>query len=263
MKAFFTILLLLICLAITAQNKTLQGQFTGKNLDKSFINVINTSQYKATVSKLDGRFEIIAKVGDSILISSIQYTEIKFVVKPEFFKEKVEIPLKLKINELQQVDLYTMGLSGNIDEDVQNIKVNDEMVYFGDFDVSKVYDDEVTTASEFTFRNKALDESTVAGQIQGTDINFLLIFKKVSGLFRKKDKSNSSFKNKDNQTTRLTDKDFFTEVIGINENQIGHFISYAKLKGLTSDMLKKSNELDLIEFLMKTSVQFKKEYGAR
>lgn len=107
-----------------AQNKTLKGEFTGKNLDKSFINVINLNQYKATISKENGRFEIPAKVGDSILISSIQYAEVKFLVKPDFFENGIEIPLKLKINELQNVDIYSLGLTGDIEKDIQGIKTN-------------------------------------------------------------------------------------------------------------------------------------------
>lgn len=95
-------------LTVEAQeNSLLLGIFTGENLERSFINVININQYKATISQLDGKFEIEAKTGDSILISSIQYAEIKFVVKPEYFEDVLEILLKLKLNELQQLDIYS------------------------------------------------------------------------------------------------------------------------------------------------------------
>ncbi|RRO13521.1 hypothetical protein [Flavobacteriaceae bacterium 14752] len=107
------------------QNKTLKGQFKGKNLDKSFINVININQYKATISQEDGRFKIPAKVGDSILISSIQYSEVKFVVKPEFFEDDIEIPLKLKVNELQDINLYSLGLTGDLTKDAKSIETYD------------------------------------------------------------------------------------------------------------------------------------------
>ncbi len=109
----------------SAQNFIIKGQFTGKNLEKSFINVINTTQYKATISQLDGRFEIPAKAGDSILISSIQYKEVKFVVKPDFEDQVIEIPLKLKITELEQVDIYSIGLSGDLNKDAERIRTND------------------------------------------------------------------------------------------------------------------------------------------
>lgn len=119
-------ILLFSHLNISAQdNNLLKGQFTGENLEKSFINVININQYKATISQLDGKFKIEAKVGDSILISSIQYSEIKFVVKPEFFEEGLEIPLKLKVNELLDVNIYSLGLTGDLSKDAENIKTKD------------------------------------------------------------------------------------------------------------------------------------------
>mgnify|MGYP005855966075 CR=1 FL=1 len=118
-------MMLLIVTVASSQNQNLEGQFTGKNLDKSFINVINLNQYKATISKKDGRFEIPAKVGDSILISSIQYVEVKFLVKSEFFEETIEIPLKLKVNELNDVNVYSLGFTGDLAKDAQSIKTQD------------------------------------------------------------------------------------------------------------------------------------------
>ncbi len=108
-----------------AQNKILKGQFTGENLDKSFINVINLNQYKSTISQENGKFQIPAKVGDSIFVSSIQYSEVKFLVKPEFFEDEIEIPLKLKVNELQDVNLYSLGLTGDLTKDANSIETYD------------------------------------------------------------------------------------------------------------------------------------------
>ena len=125
MKTVLSLLLFLIVAMASSQNQKLKGQFTGENLDKSFINVINLNQYKATISKLDGKFEIPAKVGDSILISSIQYVEVKFLVKLEFFKERIEIPLKLKVNELNDVNVYSLGFTGDLAKDAKSIKTQD------------------------------------------------------------------------------------------------------------------------------------------
>ncbi|MGX1025123.1 hypothetical protein [Psychroflexus sp. MBR-150] len=126
MKAFLGFILMMFYFNLSfAQNKTIKGQFTGKNLDNSFINIINLNQYKATISQEDGRFEIPAKVGDSILISSIQYSEVKFLVKPEFFEDEIEIPLSLKVNELQDVNLYSLGLTGDLAKDAESIETYD------------------------------------------------------------------------------------------------------------------------------------------
>ena len=162
MKNSLSFLVFLTVAIATSQNQNLKGQFTGENLDKSFINVINLNQYKATISKQDGKFEIPAKVGDSILISSIQYVEVKFLVKPEFFEEQIEIPLKLKVNKLEQVNLYSLGLTGNLETDVEHIKTNEALKFdISSFDISNAYDEKVTTQSEFTHRNVALEYNQI------------------------------------------------------------------------------------------------------
>jgi hypothetical protein len=255
MKVFFVSLLICFSLHLSAQNQVLKGQFTGDNLEKSFINVINVNQYKATISQLDGKFEIQAKVGDSILISSIQYAEFKFVVKPASLEDKIEIPLKLKVNKLKDVDIYSLGLTGNIEKDVKNIKVKDDAVVANsdNFEISKVYDEGVTTESEFTLRNVAMEENVVPASV-----DFKKVFKLIGKLFdkKKKDKSSGYYQNP-YKSNKLDDLDFFVDYLKIDEDEIGLFIDYARSKGMSDDMLKSRNELELIQFLMIISKEFK------
>ena len=186
MKTSLSFLVFLTVATASSQNQNLKGQFTGENLDKSFINVINLNQYKATISKQDGRFEIPAKVGDSILVSSIQYVEVKFLVKPEFFEEQIEIPLKLKVNELEQVNLYSIGLTGHLETDIQHIKTNEPLnIDIRSFDISNAYH-EVGTQSEFSVRNVALEQNQIP-----SNINLIAVFKLVKKLFSKKEKTTS------------------------------------------------------------------------
>lgn len=262
MKNVLSTLILFSFAWISAQDKTVKGQFVGDNLNQSYINVININQYKATISQKDGRFEIPAKVGDSILISSVQYSEIKFVIKPEFFEENIEIPLKLKVNELDQVDLYSIGLSGNLEKDIKNIKIgkpfDNGSFDIGNFDISKIYDEKVSTQSEFSLRNVALEQNQIPASV-----DFKKVFKLINSLFdKKKNENENKFPRKVKaQTHLLEDTDFFVNFLKIGKDQIGQFIDYAKLNGLTNEMLLKSNELDLIQFLIDISENFKTEYG--
>lgn len=257
MKLFCSIFFISLVFTSYAQNKKLKGKFIGENLEKSFINVINVNTYKATISQLGGKFEIEAEVGDSILISSIQYKEMKFVVKPEFFNNSIEIPLKLKVNELDQVNLFSINLTGNLESDAKNIKLNkSSKLDFGTFDVSKAYDEEVTTQAEFSLRNVAMEQNPIPASV-----NFRRVFKLISGLFTKRDQYKNGTDNKSSLIGKLGGKDFFIDFLNIKENQIGQFISYAKGNGLTNELFKQSNDLDLIQFLMEISEDFKAEYG--
>jgi|GEM_PF-6259789 len=257
MKLPFLLIIVSLVFMSYAQNTQLKGQFTGKKLEKSFINVINISQSKTTISQLDGKFEIEAKSGDSIIVSSIQYKKIKFVVKPEFFDKGIEIPLKLKINELDQINLYSIGLTGNLKTDAKNIKLNKPSTAdFGTFDVSKVYDDEVTIQSEFSFRNDAMVQNPIPASV-----DFKAVFRLVGKLFKKRQNNSTSARTSVEQLDRLEDVDFFVNTLKIEEEQIVHFLSYAKTNGLTTEMLRQSNELDLMQFLINISENFKAEYG--
>lgn len=255
-KIFYFILFTLVISLVTAQDKTVRGQFIGENLDKSYINVININQYKATISQLDGKFEIEAKAGDSILISSIQYDEIKFVVKPEFFDETIEIPLRLKVNALEEVNLYSLGLTGDLQKDAESIKTdNSAFLNTRNFDVSNVYDEGVTTQSEFSLRNIAMEQNPIPASLD---------VKKVIGLLKKTlnpQKRKANLSNFDiEKANKLNDISFLINTLNIEESQIGHFISYAQANGLTIDLLHPSKELDLIEFLLEISKAFKDEY---
>jgi hypothetical protein len=50
---------------------------------------------------------------------------------------------------------------------------------------------------------------------------------------------------------------FFKENLNIDKDKINQFIFYVEDKGLSKVMLKKGNELDLIEFLIQKSKEFK------
>lgn len=255
-KTSFPLILLFLSFGSFAQNNIMKGKFTGENLEKSFINIININQAKATISQLDGNFEIQAREGDSILISSIQYKEIKFVVKPEYFEELIEIELHLKVNELSQVDLYSIGLTGNLTTDAENIRTEDSSIMnISRSDIANAYDENVETQAVFTHRNVAMEQNSIPASV-----DFIKVFSLMGRLFKKNKKKNNSETEYKYQRSRLDDIDFLINVLEIKEDDVGHFLDYAESKGISKTMLKPSNELDLIEFLIKISKEFKAEY---
>lgn len=257
-KIYFTVIVtLLFSSDLISQNFTIKGQFTGENLEKSFINVINTTQYEATISQLDGKFSITAQVGDSILISSIQYKDVKFVVKEEFKSEHIKIPLKLKINELDDVDVYSLGLTGDLEKDADNIQIDESIAFsLSSFDISNAYDPEVTTQSEFTLRNLALEKNQpniptnfniigIAGALVNT------IFKK------KKTKNKKGLIETESHTLTYNDILSLKHHLNLEEEEIENFMSYAYANGLDKISKKNTNELDLVQFLLELSNEFK------
>ena len=222
-----------------AQEFELKGQFTGENLEKSFINVINATTYKATISQLDGKFKIPVRVGDSIFISSIQYKDVKFVVQPEYQNENIEIPLKLKINELEQVDIYSLGLTGDLDKDAGNIKTNEFNQRAAGLPVPK---------KQLTKNERRL----YAAKSSGGGIPLDYVFNLINGNI-KMYKQLIKYDRVDNQKVKLGSifpERFYTEDLNLPDNLVEDFVYYCvEQHPSTISLMRQRNTLELYEVL--------------
>ena len=241
-----------ICQFCYSQNFKVKGQFTGSNLEKSFINVINTTQFTATISQQDGEFEIYASVGDSILISSIQYKEVKFIVKPEFKTEPIEIPLTLKVTELEKVDIYTTGLTGDLEKDAKAIKLDENMALnFNLIDLAKAYDPEITAQSEFNIRNHALEKNQPN---LATNFDFIMMGKMLVNLIAKKKNKNKRNISHQDLVFTIDDVSSLSYYLNIEEQNLEAFMTYAYSKGLDEFLKTNPSDMDLIQFLVELSL---------
>jgi len=224
---------------IYAQDFELKGQFTGENLERSFINVINTTTYKATISQLDGKFRLPVRVGDSILISSIQYKDVKFIVKAEFENETIEISLKLKINELEQVDVYSLGLTGDLGKDAGNIKTNEFNQRAAGLPVPK---------KQLTKNERRL----YAAKSSAGGIPLDYMFNLINGNI-KMYKQLIQYDRVDNQKVKLASifpERFYTEDLNLPDNLIEDFVYYCvEQHPETLQLMRQQNTLELYEVL--------------
>ncbi len=222
-----------------AQEFELKGQFTGENLEKSFINVINTTTYKATISQLDGKFELPVRAGDSILISSIQYKDVKFIVKQEYKNEGILIPLNLKINELEQVDVYSLGLTGDLDKDAGNIKTNEFNQRAAGLPVPK---------KQLTKNERRL----YAAKSSGGGIPLDYMFNLINGNI-KMYKQLIKYDRVDNKKAKLASifpERFYTEDLNLPNNLIEDFVYYCvEQHPHTISLMQQQNTLELYEVL--------------
>lgn len=240
-------------LNLSAQNFVVQGKFSGNNLEKSFINVINTSQYTASISQLDGKFKIPAKVGDSILISSVQYKDVKFIVKEDFKTQSVDIPLQPKVTTLEVVDVYSLGLSGDLEKDARTIKIDKAMILdLGSFDISKAYDPNVTTESEFKQRNLAMEKNQPNLPANFDVLNLAKAL--VKAVFKKK-KQEKPRNIEDDKAQNISYNEIksLSAYLNIEETEIENFMSYAYSNGLRSKLKNNTNQLDLLQLLLDLS----------
>ncbi|WBL26277.1 hypothetical protein [Zunongwangia sp. HGR-M22] len=121
----FLLLLFCFCNAVFSQQRQdLTGQIVNDSIGEAFVNILNITAETGTVSESDGRFGLTVKENDSILFSSVQF-ENKYVVitKEIIAKGFLEIELTEEVNRLETVHLNNIKLTGNLEGDIQNIKV--------------------------------------------------------------------------------------------------------------------------------------------
>lgn len=91
-------------LSQTSERKLLKGKVTAYTPNLDGIYVINLSSEKETVTKESGYFSIMAKEGDSIMFSSIQFKGKTIEVdSTNFGKELLFVKLETRINQLDEV----------------------------------------------------------------------------------------------------------------------------------------------------------------
>ena len=131
MKFQFLIFFLCIPIFISAQEKEvlIDGQIKNNSPDIEGIHILNITSLVATITKKDGSFQIRGKVGDTLLVSSIQYEIQRLKLTQENIdKKRITILLTSKINELDEVVVRPHNLSGNLSRDLKNTKTAYEEV---------------------------------------------------------------------------------------------------------------------------------------
>lgn len=108
----------------SAQPFILEGELTHpieKELDN--IHIFNSSTFKGAVTDLNGSFTIEVSIGDTLLISALQYEKISLVISLEYYvTKKVSIDLKDITNELDEIFLKSHSLTGDLLIDSKSIK---------------------------------------------------------------------------------------------------------------------------------------------
>lgn len=126
-RILFTLSIFLICFSLNSQNK--EKLIFGKVIDSigavENANVINLRSNKGTFTNENGEFKMIAALGDSLRISSIQYiTSFIIVNKFSLDKKKMEIYLKTATQVLDEFEIKRNKLLGILGIDGKSVPKN-------------------------------------------------------------------------------------------------------------------------------------------
>lgn len=104
---FLYILIVVLSQTVCGQNKErilINGKITSNTYDLEGVYVVNAETENMVTTNADGSFSIMAKAGDVLVFSSIQFKENRTVLTPENFSDlNFTVKLSLVVHQLQEV----------------------------------------------------------------------------------------------------------------------------------------------------------------
>ncbi|GGF75287.1 hypothetical protein SAMN05444281_2287 [Wenyingzhuangia marina] len=227
--------------------KFLKGLVVNDSIDVADVTVTNKNLKQSTKTNNSGVFELPVRIGDSIMVSAIHINKISLLITQEIIdNESLKIEVEENINNMEEVVLnnvlsesslsFNVGPTTNPDpEKLERIKL------------------------------KHLTNTDPTRTFQGG--NILGLFSLVSKLF--KNKNGKKYLSKQEKRVRFErfkvdfvkefGSSFFTDDLNISEFRIDEFLTFCNQKKSIYKMYSKDEKLELIDFLIKQSKEYKKE----
>ncbi len=243
MKKIYLILASLLTVAWTTaqddQRPLLRGTVLYMNMPVANENVINNTAGQGTITNEKGEFAIPAKEGDELFFLALNYQMKQVVVDAEILKRgRLVVEVNEKVTELEEVTVSP--------EDQQEfLRLRNE-----DF---KAYDYDTDETTEFA---NIAESQTVRGMQYG--LNFVNIFKLLAGTLNKEATPETPGLKMSEALRHVYDDAFFVQDLGIPQDQIDPFLYYCDSQMPPRTLLRKSNEFQLIDFLVTQSEAFRK-----
>lgn len=209
------------------------------------INILNLTQNYGASSNSKGAFTLFAKLGDSVMFSSISYTNRVIKISETHINEKkLLIFLEQDLNELDEILL------------TPKVRLD-----FGNIDVQKGIILNTTENS----KKKGPDLRRMTDPTYGnTGVDFISIFKLITKNLRLKNKEKKAAQKENERLIEefpdklfsLYEANFFTEELNIPDDQIYLFLEYCQENGLSNHL--NSNEFQIKNFLIVESRKYNK-----
>lgn len=246
MAKFLLPICILLSISVYGQSKNLKGRIIADSLQGYAINIVNFTKEIGTTNDENGFFEIPAKPGDSIVFSSVQYQIRSIIVRKDQFSEnEVVIVLKPVIQQLDQVKVSNVELSGYLDADLKTLELNpfvDNQILGLPF--SDKPQPTLAQRRIYTARSGILD--LPINYLNGK-LKKLKKLKAIEDLNKIVQKGETTF-----------DTSFFTNELKLPENLISDFMYYCAKDDYFKNRIENSNKLTLVEFFQKKVISYKK-----
>lgn len=241
MKVKLSVILIIsiVQFSFSQSKKIINGSVLSQNFLISGVEVINKSSEQSTTTNSNGKFSIAAKLNDSILFYHKNYELKGIKISPDDIKNgTITVEITRKTEELKEVVIQSFSMRAIMP------------------------DQKTTNEIELKKKKKSL-QRYMSGYNDGTITNgmdFVKIGKMFfGGLFKgKKEKAANPEEFKEVVTTNF-DQKFYTETLKLKKEEIEAFLTFCDFDPESKKTISKnSNDLVLMDFLYKKSIEFKK-----
>ncbi|WP_298554905.1 carboxypeptidase-like regulatory domain-containing protein [uncultured Algibacter sp.] len=261
MKRFLLIFALVSSLSSISQTITrieVSGKIIVEGSDISGITIFNASSNTGTITDENGEFKIKVTLDDTIEVSALQYQNISFKVNEAIIKsKKMKLFLIEEINRLDEVIVFTKGLSGNLDTDLADTKPFEpqlDALYFG-VKNSKEYDFETDYKTDV--ENVTVDRQHLP-MVNGLNI-VNVVDQLLLPLFRSevKDKKKAGVPDVPIESIKYYfGSEFLVDNFNIPEHRVEEFIQFVESGDFDFSLLNYGKEMEFLEILNAKSVAF-------
>ncbi|WP_299097052.1 hypothetical protein [uncultured Winogradskyella sp.] len=229
--------------------QTLSGKVYDTKTVVKDMKVINKTQNILTVTNKDGDFNITAKVNDTISFQSIFYHPLEVVLKQSHFDDINVFEVEEIVSELDEVEIQSEPEQPVFEEETYNQNLQNLI-------------------KEDIKRNPGSYQPPNAQY----GVDFIYLIGQVVKLFKKKNKHKTpvyhpvTYKQMDSlfSESSFFNKQLVTENLKIPEDKARLFYDFCSAKGISSELLKDENKMQLLEKLVVNSQLFLiliEEYG--
>lgn len=223
--------------------RILRGQVLYRNSSVVNENVINTTTERATITNQRGEFAIRVKEGDELVFTSINYQiRILTVTKEILDNNRLVVEVNEKVTELDEVTVSP-------ENQKKFLELRNEEF--------KGYEYETDPTTRVI---NIAEDPTVRGMQDG--LNFVNIFKAL--FMSKKDATSERRTLKVSEVLRqIYDDQFFVMDLQLPQDKIDDFLIYCDDKLPSQALLQRSNEFELIDFLVDQSKTYRDLLNAK
>jgi hypothetical protein len=248
-KTLVIVLLIILWTPFFAQEKNISGTVKCDTTFLQVINVLNLSNMTGTATDKNGKFNIQAKVGDSILFSSLVYVNRFIKIAPEHFNTgELQVYLEPDYEQLETVTIDP------------RLKINYGNPYVPE---GTVFDEDKISKKLGPDSRKLTDPTD-----RFSGVNFIGLLRNLTRKSRlNKKREEQEILRKRLEIQRLPQKlvntygqSFFTEWLRIPQDEIFTFLEFCLNNGLSNEL--ETSEIRLVDFLLKNSksyLELKKE----